>query len=61
MTDNLPPLTALRASEAAVRHLSFAKAAHELNITPTALSFQIESLEAHLGQPVFRRLARQSG
>ncbi|MFT4783775.1 MAG: LysR family glycine cleavage system transcriptional activator [Paracoccaceae bacterium] len=58
MTDNLPPLTALRAFEAAARHLSFAKAAHELNVTPAALSFQIKSLEAHLGQPVFRRLNR---
>ncbi len=33
-------------------------AAAELNITPAALSFQIKSLEDHLGQPVFRRLNR---
>lgn len=55
---SLPPLTALRAFEAAARHLSFAKAAAELSVTPAALSFQIKSLEAHLGEPVFRRLNR---
>ncbi len=58
MTDRLPPLTALRAFEAAARHMSFAKAANELNVTPAALSFQIKSLEEHLGQQVFRRLNR---
>ena len=58
MTDRLPPLTALRAFDAAARHMSFAKAAEELNVTPAALSFQIKSLEQHLGQPVFRRLNR---
>ncbi|MEM9853198.1 MAG: transcriptional regulator GcvA [Pseudomonadota bacterium] len=58
MTDRLPPLTALRAFEAAARHMSFAKAADELSVTPAALSFQIKSLEEHLGEPVFRRLNR---
>lgn len=58
MPDRLPPLTALRAFEAAARHMSFAKAAEELNVTAAALSFQIKSLEEHLGQPVFRRLNR---
>lgn len=58
MSDRLPPLTALRAFEAAARHMSFAKAAEELNVTPAALSFQIKSLEEHLGQAVFRRLNR---
>ena len=38
--------------------MSFALAADELNVTPAALSFQIKSLEEHLGQPVFRRLNR---
>ncbi|MEO1455694.1 MAG: LysR family transcriptional regulator, partial [Pseudomonadota bacterium] len=56
MVDRLPPLTALRAFDAAARHMSFAKAADELNVTPAALSFQIKSLEEHLGQPLFRRL-----
>lgn len=58
MSNALPPLTALRAFEAAARHLSFAKAADELNVTPAALSFQIKSLEDHLGTPVFHRLNR---
>lgn len=58
MNDRLPPLTALRAFEAAARHMSFAHAAAELNVTPAALSFQIKSLEDHLGQQVFRRLNR---
>ncbi|SPF77649.1 transcriptional regulator GcvA [Pseudoprimorskyibacter insulae] len=58
MSDRLPPLTALRAFDAAARHMSFAKAADELSVTPAALSFQIKSLETHLGAPVFRRLNR---
>ncbi len=58
MTDRLPPLTALRAFEAAARHLSFAQAAAELHVTPAALSFQIKSLEEHLGEPLFIRLNR---
>ena len=58
MSSNLPPLTALRAFDAAARHMSFAKAADELNVTPAALSFQIKSLEEHLGAPLFRRLNR---
>jgi LysR family glycine cleavage system transcriptional activator len=58
MPDRLPPLTALRAFDAAARHMSFAKAADELHVTPAALSYQIKSLEAHLGAPLFRRLNR---
>lgn len=58
MSDRLPPLTALRAFEAAARHMSFQKAAAELNVTPAALSFQIKSLEEHLGAALFRRLNR---
>ena len=58
MSDRLPPLTALRAFDAAARHMSFQNAANELNVTPAALSFQIKSLEAHLGAPLFRRLNR---
>ncbi|CUH87774.1 Gcv operon activator [Phaeobacter sp. CECT 5382] len=58
MSDRLPPLTALRAFDAAARHMSFAMAAAELNVTPAALSFQIKSLEEHLGVPLFRRLNR---
>ena len=58
MSDRLPPLTALRAFDAAARHMSFQMAAAELNVTPAALSFQIKSLEAHLGAQLFRRLNR---
>ena len=43
----LPPLNALKAFEAAARHLSFSNAAAELHVTPAALSQQIKSLEAH--------------
>ncbi|MEO0752650.1 MAG: transcriptional regulator GcvA [Pseudomonadota bacterium] len=58
MPDRLPPLTALRAFDAAARHMSFQRAAAELNVTPAALSFQIKSLEEHLGAPLFHRLNR---
>ena len=58
MNERLPPLTALRAFEAAARHMSFAKAADELHVTPAVLSYQIKSLETELGQPLFRRLNR---
>jgi len=58
MPEGLPPLTALRAFDAAARHMSFSRAADELHVTPAALSFQIKSLEQHLGQPLFRRLNR---
>ncbi len=54
----LPPLNALRAFEAAQRHMSFQKAAEELHVTPAALSYQIRHLEDHLGIPLFRRLNR---
>ena len=54
----LPPLTELRAFEAAARHLSFKAAAAELGVTPTAVSHQIKLLEQHCGQPLFRRRPR---
>ncbi|MEL6747282.1 MAG: LysR substrate-binding domain-containing protein, partial [Pseudomonadota bacterium] len=52
------PLNALRAFEAAARHLSFAKAARELNVTPAALSHQIKGLEQTLNAKLFLRLTR---
>ncbi len=58
MSDRLPPLTALRAFDAAARHMSFQRTAAELNVTPAALSFQIKSLEDHFGGPLFIRLNR---
>jgi LysR family transcriptional regulator, glycine cleavage system transcriptional activator len=54
----LPSLTALRAFEAAARHLSVTRAAAELHVTQTAVSHQIKHLEAELGVPLFRREAR---
>jgi LysR family transcriptional regulator, glycine cleavage system transcriptional activator len=53
-----PPLNALRAFEAAARHLSLTKAALELNVTPGALSHQIRGLEIHLGVKLFERGTR---
>ena len=58
MVFKLPPLNALRAFEAAARHLSFKKAAEELSVTPTAISHQIKGLETYLGMALFRRLTR---
>ncbi len=58
MARSLPPLNALRAFEAAARHLSFTKAADELNVTPAAVSHQVKSLEDLLGVALFRRLTR---
>ncbi len=55
----LPPLTALRAFEAAARHLSFTRAADELSVTQAAVSYQIRQLEDHVGRPMFRRLTRR--
>lgn len=55
----LPPLSSLRAFEAAARHGSFKQAADELAVTPTAISHQIRSLEAHAGQALFERSARK--
>jgi len=56
--DRFPPLNALRAFEAAARLLSFKKAAHELHVTPGAVSHQIKLLEEYLGVALFRRLTR---
>jgi len=55
MAHRLPPLNALRLFEAAGRHLSFKRAAEELNLTPSAVSHGIQSLEAWLGMPLFER------
>jgi LysR family glycine cleavage system transcriptional activator len=54
----LPPLTELRAFEAAARFRSFKVAAAELGVTPTAVSHQIKLLEAYCGQALFRRQPR---
>ncbi len=58
MARPLPPLNALRAFESAGRHLSFTKAAAELNVTPAAIGHQVKALEERLEVPLFRRLTR---
>ncbi len=58
MNDRLPPLSALRAFEAAARQMSFSKAAEELFVTPAAISHQIHALEQELGVTLFHRLNR---
>ncbi|AMP04492.1 transcriptional regulator GcvA [Collimonas pratensis] len=55
----LPPLAALRAFEAAARHVSVKSAAAELSVTPTAVSHQIRRLEQTLGIALFQRQPRQ--
>jgi LysR family glycine cleavage system transcriptional activator len=58
MAYRLPPLNSLRAFEAAARHMSFKKAAEELNVTPAAVSHLVKTLEGFLGVRLFRRLTR---
>ena len=58
MADPLPPLNALRAFDAAARHLSFKKAAEEMHVTPAAVGHQVKVLEEFLGVALFRRLNR---
>src|SRR5258708_5243394 len=58
MVLRLPSLPALRVFEAAARHLSFTKAAQELNVTQAAVSHQVRALEEQLGV-IFRRSTRR--
>lgn len=55
----MPPLSSLRAFEAAARQESFKLAAAELGVTPTAISHQVRQLEADLGFPLFVRQTRK--
>ncbi|KUF12548.1 LysR substrate-binding domain-containing protein [Pseudoponticoccus marisrubri] len=50
-----PPFAAVRAFEAAARHLSFKAAAEELCLSPSAVSHQIRALEAYLDTQLFER------
>ncbi len=54
----LSPLNPLRAFEAAARHLSFTRAAIELNVTHAAVSQQVRALEEQLGCVLFTRVSR---
>ncbi|POA33296.1 transcriptional regulator GcvA [Pseudomonas sp. GW456-12-1-14-TSB6] len=56
MLPRLPSLNGLRAFECAARHMSFTRAAEELNVTQTAISHQIRRLEDELGVRLFMRL-----
>lgn len=55
MGRSLPPFAAIRAFEAAARHLSFKRAAEELCLSPSAISHQIRALEEYLDTKLFER------
>jgi len=54
----LPPLNAVRAFEAAGRHVSFSRAAEELHVTPGAISRHVKLLEDTIGVQLFHRHAQ---
>ena len=58
MTRRLTHLNGVRAFEAVARHMSFAKAAEELGVTPAAVSQQVKTLEDYLGVKLFKRTKR---
>ncbi len=58
MSLSLPPLNALRAFDAAARHLNFTRAAIELCVSQGAVSHQVAQLEQRLGTRLFHRLPR---
>jgi LysR family transcriptional regulator, glycine cleavage system transcriptional activator len=58
MAFRLPPLSTLRVFEAAARHSSFRKAADELNLTASAVSHGVQTLENWLGVELFSRESR---
>ena len=55
---SLPPLNTVKVFDVVARHLNFTKAAAELAMTQSAVSYQIKTLEAFVGAPLFVRLAR---
>jgi LysR family glycine cleavage system transcriptional activator len=54
----LLPLSGFRSFECAARHMSFARAADELHVTPAAVSHQVRTLEDYLGVRLFHRTGR---
>ena len=58
MSRRLPPLNALRAFEAAGRHVSFSGAAEELHVTHAAISRHVRGLEKRMGVQLFQNVAR---
>ncbi len=59
MRRNIPSLSALLCFEAAARTQNFAQAAQQLNMSASALSRQIQSLEAQLEQALFVRVKQR--
>ena len=59
MSRQIPPLTALRAFEAAARLGGVSKAADELHVTHAAVSHQIRALEEWFGVSLFDRAGRR--
>ena len=59
MSARLPPLTALRAFEAAARLESFSRAADEIHVTHGAVSHQVKALEEFVGVALFARNGRR--
>ena len=55
----MPPIQYLTAFVASARHSSFKLAAGELNVSPSAISQQIKTLENHIGLPLFSRKKRE--
>ena len=55
MVKPLPPLNAVRAFEAASRHLNPSRAAEELGVTQGAISKQVIALEDFIGMQLFHR------
>lgn len=56
---HLPTFTAMQCFEASARHLSFTRAADELNLTQSAVSKQVAQLESILEHPLFRRVRKR--
>ncbi len=55
----MPPIQYLTAFDASARHNSFKLAAGELNVSPSAISQQIKTLEKHVGLSLFSRDKRE--
>jgi DNA-binding transcriptional LysR family regulator len=55
----IPSLAALQVFDAAARHMSFTRAAADLNVTQSAVSRQMRELEEFLGQPLFHRIKQR--
>ena len=59
MAINHATLHQLKIFDAVARHLSFARAAEELYLTPPALSIQVKQLAEIIGQPLFEQIGKK--